>query len=112
MWEKVKVPTLGVVENMSYFKGDDDKKYAIFGEGGGKMLAHKFNTQLLAQMPLVSAVRQGGDEGKPIVVRDSKSESAVIFRDLARKVSAEVAALDAKKQNTPSLEIGNFSPSK
>ena len=112
MWEKVKVPTLGVVENMSYFKGDDDKKYAIFGEGGGLALSRKFNTQLLAQMPLVSAVRQGGDEGKPIVIRDEKSESAQIFRELARKVVTEVAALDAKKQNSPALEIGNFSPAR
>ncbi len=108
MWEKVKVPALGVVENMSYFTGDDLKKYRIFGEGGGELLAKKFNTKLLAQMPLVPAVREGGDEGKPIVVKEPHSESAKLFRELARKVAQEVAIRTAEVEATPELEIGRF----
>ena len=108
MWEKVKVPVLGVVENMSYFMGDDQKKYTIFGSGGGELLAKKFNTKLLAQNPLVPAVREGGDEGKPIVIKAPESEAAKILRDMARKVAQEVAILDAKVANSPSLEIGQF----
>lgn len=108
MWDKVKVPVLGVVENMSYFTGDDGKQYKIFGEGGGEMLAKKFNSKLLAQMPLVPAVREGGDEGRPIVVRDAACESAQIFRDLAGRVAQEIAILDSKAQSSPSLEIGAF----
>ncbi len=108
MWEKVKVPALGVVENMSYFTGDDQKKYRIFGEGGGEMLAKKFNTKLLAQMPLVPAVREGGDEGKPIVVKEPSSESAKLFRELARKVAQEVAIRSSEVESAPELEIGRF----
>ncbi|MBU6154354.1 MAG: ATP-binding protein [Bdellovibrionales bacterium] len=108
MWEKVKVPALGVVENMSYFTGDDGKQYRIFGEGGGEMLSRKFNTALLTQMPLVPKVREGGDEGKPIVVKDPSSESAKLFRELARKVAQEVAIRSSKSQSSPALEIGSF----
>ena len=109
MWEKVKVPCLGVVENMSYFTGDDGKQYKIFGEGGGEMLSKKFNTKLLAQMPLVPQVREGGDEGKPIVVKNPTSESAKIFRELAKKVAQEVAIRSSASENASGLEIGNFS---
>ena len=108
MWEKVKVPALGVVENMSFFTGDDGKQYKIFGEGGGEMLSKKFNTKLLAQMPLVPAVREGGDIGKPIVVKEASSESARLFRELAQKVAQEVAIRSSKTAAAPSLEIGAF----
>ena len=108
MWEKVKVPVLGVVENMSSFLGDDGKEYKIFGEGGGELLAKKFNTKLLVQVPLVIQVRVGGDEGKPIVVKDPASEPAKRMRELARKVAQEVAILDSKNASAPSLEIGAF----
>lgn len=107
MWEKVKVPVIGVVENMSYFTGDDGKVYRIFGEGGGEMLAKKFNTQLLAQMPLVPQIREGGDEGRPIVVKNAEADSATRFRDLARKVANAVKA--SAGNSKPSLDIGSFS---
>ena len=108
MWEKVRVPAIGIVENMSFFRGDDGKEYKIFGEGGGEMLARKFNTKLLAQLPLLTEIRKGGDEGKPIVIRDPGCEAASEFRKLARRVAQEVAMMDAKTKETPSLEIGTF----
>jgi ATP-binding protein involved in chromosome partitioning len=108
MWEKVRVPAIGIVENMSYFRGDDHKEYRIFGEGGGELLARKFNSKLLVQMPLVMDIRKGGDEGRPIVVREPGSESASLFRELGRKVMQEISAMDAKTKSTPSLEIGTF----
>ncbi len=108
MWDKVKVPVIGVVENMSYFTGDDQKRYHIFGQGGGEMLAKKFNAKLLAQMPLVALVREGGDEGRPIVVKDAECESATLFRELARKVAQEVAILDSKQNQSAPLDIGKF----
>jgi ATP-binding protein involved in chromosome partitioning len=108
MWEKVKVPALGVVENMSWFTGDDGKQYRIFGEGGGELLARKFNTKVLAQAPLVPAVREGGDEGRPIVVRMPDSESALIFRTLARKVAQEVAIRASAEAAQAGLQIGEF----
>ena len=93
---------------MSYFTGDDGKQYRIFGEGGGEMLAKKFNTTLLAQMPLLPKIREGGDEGKPIVVKAPETESAKLFRELARKVAQTVAIMDSKAESQPSLDIGQF----
>jgi len=108
MWEKVKVPILGVVENMSHFTGDDGKKYYIFGQGGGESISKKFNTKVLAMNPLVPEVREGGDLGKPIVIKNPESESAKILRDLAKKVAQEVAVLDSKQSESAGLEIGQF----
>lgn len=108
MWEKVRVPAIGIVENMSFFRGDDGKEYKIFGEGGGELLARKFNSKVLAQMPLITDIRKGGDEGKPIVMRDPGSEAAENFRQFARKVIAEVDQMASKTKSTPSLEIGTF----
>lgn len=113
MWEKVKVPVLGVVENMSYFTGDDQKQYRIFGEGGGQALAKKFNTKLLAQMPLVPQVREGGDAGMPVVTQKglvgNSADAAVKFRELARKVAQEIVMSQQGAGAKPSLEIGSFS---
>src|SRR4029078_12172735 len=65
MFEKVRIPIMGVVENMSYFRCDGcEKQHSIFGSEGGKLLARKFNTELLGQLPIVSQVREGGDEGR------------------------------------------------
>lgn len=108
MWEKVKVPVLGVVENMSWFTGDDGKQYRIFGEGGGESLARKFNTTLLAQLPLVPTVREGGDTGRPIVVKDPAVEIAQILRTLSGRVAQEVSIRAAKVEGVASLEIGAF----
>ena len=94
---------------MSFFTGDDGKQYKIFGEGGGEALAKKFNTKVLAKMPLVPQIREGGDTGKPIVVKDPNSESAKLFRKLAQEVAQAVAVLDSKAAGGASLEIGSFS---
>jgi ATP-binding protein involved in chromosome partitioning len=59
-------------------------------------------------MPLVPQVREGGDTGLPIVVKDPQSESAKLFRELAQKVAREVVILDAKTQSSGGLEIGRF----
>ncbi|HTL11197.1 MAG TPA: Mrp/NBP35 family ATP-binding protein, partial [Bdellovibrionota bacterium] len=87
MWNQVKVPILGVVENMSYFICKHGEKYAIFGEGGGEILKTKFNSELLAQVPIEVAVREGGDLGRPVVVKHPDSASAKAFMALAEKVA-------------------------
>lgn len=110
MFEKVRIPIFGVVENMSYFKCDQcDTKHSLFGEGGGKLLSEKFHTNLLAQVPLVSQVREAGDEGTPIVLRSPQSEVAQVFRDLARKV-AQQASIAASETVSPqqAVHIGRF----
>ena len=97
MFQKLNVPILGIVENMSYFVAPDTgKRYAIFGEGGGRKLAEEYGVPLLAQVPLDPATRQAGDEGTPIAVRIPDSVQARAFRDLAvavRRRLDELAAL-------------------
>ena len=70
----VEVPILGVVENMSWFSPNDnpDKKYYIFGKGGGENLAKQGGTELLIQIPIVETIREGGDSGKPVIYEDEK----------------------------------------
>ena len=110
MFEKVRIPILGVVENMSYFRCDGcEKQHFVFGQEGGKMLAKKFNTELLAQLPIVMQVREGGDEGKPVVVRDPKSEIALKFRELARKVAQQVSISSSQNASpVQTVQIGRF----
>ena len=84
--KKLKLPVRGVVENMSWFTGDDGTRYELFGSGGGAALAADLEVPLLAQVPLVPSVRVGGDEGRPIRVSDPRSEAALAFDALAEAV--------------------------
>jgi ATP-binding protein involved in chromosome partitioning len=86
MARKVNLAVRGVVENMSWFTGDDGKRYPIFGEGGGQLLADDLGVPLLAQIPLVMALREGGDVGEPVTVADPQSEASRAFDALARRV--------------------------
>ncbi len=70
MLGKVQVPILGIVENMSFFVGTDGSRQDIFGSGGGARTAEQFGVPLLAQIPLVQAIREGGDRGVPIATED------------------------------------------
>ncbi len=83
---KLKLAVRGVIENMSWFTGDDGKRYELFGAGGGRQLADELGVPLLGQVPLVPALRQGGDIGIPIMVADPDSEAAAVFDQLAESV--------------------------
>lgn len=85
---KVNQEVLGVVENMSWFTGDDGKRYSLFGEGGGAALAEELEVPLLAQIPLVPAMREGADVGRPVSLVAPESEAARTFTKLAEDVSA------------------------
>jgi ATP-binding protein involved in chromosome partitioning len=91
MAKKVRLPILGIIENMSWFRGDDGKAYELFGSGGGAELAAELEVPLLAQIPLVPALREGGDEGRPIVVAEPDGEAAQTFAALAQKIDVELA---------------------
>jgi ATP-binding protein involved in chromosome partitioning len=110
MFEKVRIPVLGIVENMSYFKCDNcEKQHHLFGENGGKALAKKFNAELLSQIPIVPEVQKGGDEGRPIVLRDPNSEVAKVFRDLAKKVAQQTSIVAHQGQGAEQVvQIGRF----
>jgi ATP-binding protein involved in chromosome partitioning len=80
---KLKLAVRGVIENMSWFTGDDGTRYELFGAGGGHQLADELSVPLLAQVPLVPALRQGGDEGVPVVIAEPDGEAAGVFDSLA-----------------------------
>ena len=102
MAEKVNLPVRGVIENMSWFTGDDGKKYEIFGSGGGQALADDVGVPLIGQLPLVPELREGGDDGKPIAGVDPESESAKIFHEMARQIAVD---MKPKKIYSPELKI-------
>jgi ATP-binding protein involved in chromosome partitioning len=83
MAEKVDLDVIGVIENMSWFTGDDGKRYELFGSGGGAELADRLEVPLLGRIPLVPALREGGDDGDPIVVARPDDEAAGAFRSIA-----------------------------
>jgi ATP-binding protein involved in chromosome partitioning len=87
--KKVNLPMRGVIENMSWFTGDDGKRYQIFGEGGGALLASDLGVPLLGQIPLVPAVRVGGDEGYPVVAADPTGEAAQAFEAVAKAIESQ-----------------------
>jgi len=88
MFDKLGVKILGLVDNMSYFTGDDGKKYKIFGEGGVKRTAEEFEKEFLGEIPLDPEVGKCGDEGKPIVEANPEHEISKIYLDFARKIKS------------------------
>jgi ATP-binding protein involved in chromosome partitioning len=87
---------------MSWFTGDDGTRYELFGAGGGAELAEELGVPLLAQLPLVAAVRAGSDEGKPIAAVEPDSEVGRAFHTLAERIAVE---LRPKKVFSPELKV-------
>jgi len=85
---KLKLAVRGVIENMSWFTGDDGTRYELFGAGGGQQLADDLGVPLLGSIPLVPALREGGDEGVPVVVADPDGEAAAMFARLADSIAS------------------------
>ncbi|MFV0524318.1 MAG: Mrp/NBP35 family ATP-binding protein [Acidimicrobiales bacterium] len=90
MAHKVRITVSGVIENMSWFTGDDGKRYQLFGEGGGQVLADELGVPLLARIPLVPALREGADVGDPVAA-DPSSEAGEVFAGLAQRVAVDLA---------------------
>ena len=102
MAEKVHLPVKGIIENMSWFTGDDGKRYEIFGSGGGQELADELGIPLLGQIPLLPRLREGGDDGHPITAVDPDSEPARVFREIAERIAVE---LKPKKVFSAQLKV-------
>ena len=100
--EKVNVPVLGIIENMSWFTPAElpENKYYIFGKDGGKRLSEELNVPLLGQIPLVQSIREGGDGGEPVAVNED-SITSIAFRNLAVKV---VERVDDRNENSAATE--------
>ena len=92
MFEKVEIPILGIVENMSYYKcpacGHTDE---IFSHGGGKRLAQEVGTDFFGEIPIDTRIRFGGDAGVPIIVSSPDSDNAARFMDIATKAAIKIA---------------------
>ena len=86
MFDKLGVKILGLVDNMSFFIGDDGKKYKIFGEGGVKKTAEEFNKEFLGEVPIDPIVGKSGDNGKPIVEENPNHEISKIYLEFANKI--------------------------
>ena len=86
MFDKLKVPILGLVDNMSFFESDDGKKYNIFGENGVEKVANSHEKKFLGKIPLNVDLRVSADEGKPLVEKNPNHIISKIFIDIAGKI--------------------------
>jgi ATP-binding protein involved in chromosome partitioning len=99
MFEKLNVPIIGVIENMSHFicPNCDDKHY-IFGSGGAKKISEQFNIPFLGEIPLNYGIMSGSDSGKPIMITHVESPSADAFRKSAKNVAAQCSIIASNLQ--------------
>ena len=88
MFDKTGVKILGLIDNMSFFKGDDGKEYKIFGEGGVEKTAKEFNKNFLGKIPLNQDLRNSADKGEPLTHSDPEHEVSKIFKEIAEKVKS------------------------
>ena len=88
MFDKLGVKILGLVDNMSFFKGDDGKNYKIFGDGGVKRTAKEFNKEFLGEIPINPVVGKAGDNGKPIVEENPDHEISKVYLGFAEKIKS------------------------
>lgn len=103
--DSIKVPILGIVENMSYFTPAElpQNKYYIFGKGGGKQLAEDLNVPFLGEIPLVQSIREGGDNGNPVVL-ESESPAGLAFLQVAGNTAQQIAIRNATMAPTRPVE--------
>ena len=106
MFEKVNVPTLGIVENMSYYICSHcGERENIFDYGGGKNASEQLSVPFLGEIPIYTGTRIGGDEGKPIVMKEPNSAQAKAFYSIARNMAAQISIRNMEKQNAPIIDI-------
>ena len=86
MFDKLKVPVLGLVDNMSFFESDDGKNYNIFGEGGVEKLATNYKKEFLGKVPINIDLRVAADTGKPLVEKNPEHKISKIFIEMAKKI--------------------------
>jgi ATP-binding protein involved in chromosome partitioning len=106
VYEKLNVPPLGLIENMSHFicpacQAESD----IFGKGGGERLATEMNVPFLGRVPIYEPIRIGGDTGVPIVIGEPKSAAALAFRAAAERLAAQISIASYKKSAIPLMPV-------
>ena len=111
MYQKLNIPTLGIVENMSYYACPNcHHETDIFGHGGGEQLAANMEVPFLGRLPIYQPIREGGDSGVPLVVGDSSSVAARAFMTVAERTAAQVSvaahkAAVANKGKIPLIQV-------
>ena len=106
MFERLQVPVLGIVENMSYFIAPDTgARYDIFSHGGGARAAQEMNIPFLGEIPLVMELRSGGDEGVPMVIGKPDSDQSKNIREIARTLIGQVSTANATRGMQKPIQI-------
>jgi ATP-binding protein involved in chromosome partitioning len=106
MFDKVMIPIVGIVENMSYFICDGcGKEHDIFSRGGAERAAERFNIPFLGEIPITPSLREGGDKGVPILVQEPDSEVSKIFMDIAAKLAGRLSVVSEAVRKAQSLKI-------
>jgi ATP-binding protein involved in chromosome partitioning len=101
MFDQVNSKVKGVIENMSWFTGDDDKRYFLFGAGGGAELAKTLDVEMIGQVPMTIPMREGSDQGQPVMAVDPTNEASLVFAQMAEWVEAQKPS----KRTHPELKI-------
>lgn len=106
MFDKVMIPIVGIIENMSYFICDGcNKRHEIFSRGGAQRAAERFKIPFLGEVPLVSSLREWGDKGVPILVKDPGSEVSKIFLDIAARLAGQLSVVSENARRAQALKI-------
>lgn len=107
MFEKVNIPVLGIIENMStHICSECSHEEHIFGEGGAKRMAEEAGTALLGELPLDMRIRTGSDSGQPIAASDPAGTLATAYGEIAKRISHEIEALSSSAQNSEATAQG------
>ncbi len=108
-FQKLEVPVLGIIENMSYFVAPDTgKRYHIFGSGGGRRYAEEIGVPFLGEVPIDPRIAEGGDTGTPILVAAPESEAAQALRDVARQVAARLSVINVQREPEGLIGVGDI----
>jgi len=111
MYQKLNIPTLGIVENMSYHRCSNcHHESDLFGHGGGEAMASEMNVPFLGRLPIYQPIREGGDSGVPVVVAEPASEAARAFLTVAERTAAQVSiavhkSAEANKGKIPLIPV-------
>jgi ATP-binding protein involved in chromosome partitioning len=108
MFDKVNIPILGLIENMSYFTCDAcEKRHEIFAHGGAKEKAEKLSLKVLGEIPLMPALRSAADSGKPLSISEPKSNVAEAFKNISQDLCASLALLGMRDTLPNNTELNN-----
>ena len=106
MFDKVMIPIVGIVENMSYFVCDGcGKEHEIFSRGGAQRAAERFQIPYLGEIPITPALREGGDNGVPVLIQDPKSPVSKIFLEIAAKLAGQLSIASERATKAQGLKI-------